>query len=87
MQWTSKPSRPHFVLVGTNPNGSKILRLPHFLGEQLAPRSTGSMAAIWVRVMHSKSKLKEDIGAEVAWRQSSETNTRQKWGVYEGLVG
>jgi hypothetical protein len=45
------------------------------------------MAAIWARVMHSKSKLKEDIGAEVAWRQSSETNTRQKWGVYEGLVG
>jgi len=79
LQWTSNPSRPHFVLVacsGTNPNGSEIVRLPHNLGEQLASwSSAGSTAATSERANHSKAKLNRDIGVEVTnwvegWRQS-----------------
>lgn len=69
LQWTSKPSRPHFVSVacsGTNPNGSEIVRLPHNLGEQLASwSSAGSMAATCKRANHSKGRLTRDIGVEV----------------------
>jgi hypothetical protein len=69
LQWTSNPSRPHFVSVacsGTNPNGSEIVRLPHNLGQQQASWSSAvSTAATSERAKHSKAKLTGDIRGEV----------------------